>query len=315
MTPSLESGDPAPFDADALYLQKTLRHEPMELGLDDSASPRILRLLWLRALLAWAVVFIPLGLLGAVQAAGNGSQTVLILAFLISIVVFWVVLLRSRATEPIGEWRTLLPNRSGQSESYFRMINAVLQRRELPIAAVKLRGVQLNTQNRPIKHTIELSENEYRTYVTVFPYGTSLYVGWQMWRRRSGAQLIKRMLVDLFKGSDLVTVMLRTDRARAVREAVHLACREAVYAPADPQTWAEAQRLQLPRVEQEPVVLVPQQPASPSLPPPSATIPAPSRVSEPTAWETPAPPRPAGPLEWQPSAPPQPAGSGEVPYE
>jgi hypothetical protein len=315
MTPAPESGSPAPFDADAVYLQKTLRHEPMEIGLDDSVSPGILRILVLRALLASLVVLIPLGLIGVAKAAGGGGDTLLVLAFLVSIVVFWAVLLRSKATEPIGEWRTLLPNRAGQSESYFRMINAVLQRRELPIAAVKLRGIQLNIEDRPVKHTIELSENEYRTYVTVFPYGTSLYVGWQMWRRRPGAQLIKRMLVDLFKGADLVTVMLRTDRARAMREAVHLACREAVYAPADAQTWAEAQRLQLPQVEQEPAVLVPRQPPSPSLPPPWATIPAPSRAPEPTSWETPAPPRPAGPLEWQPSAPPRPADSREVPYE
>ena len=101
---------------------------------------------------------------------------------------------------------------------------------ELPITP-QLRSIQLNTQGRPVKHTIVLSENEYQAYVTVFPYGTSLYVGWQMWRRRSGPRLVKRALVDRVTAVNLVTTMLRTDRARAVREAVHLACREAVYRP------------------------------------------------------------------------------------
>jgi hypothetical protein len=293
LTQSLESGDPAPFDADALYLQKTLRHEPMELALNDAASPRMFAILMARAWLAWFVVIIPLGIIGAIAAVGGGGVTVLVLAFLVSIVVFWIVLLTSKIIEPIGEWRTLLADRAGQAEPYYRMITAVLQRRELPITP-QLRSIQLSTPGRPVKHTITLSEREYHAYVTVFPYGTSLYVGWQMWRRRSGAELVKRALVDLVKGADLVTVMLRTDRARAVREAVHLACREAVYAPQDDSMWTLAQQLPLPPVEQE-SVLIPQQPASPLVPPPSPPIPVPSTAPTPAAWAAPAPPRTAAP--------------------
>ena len=296
MMQSLESVGSSPFDADAVYLQKTLRHEPMELALDDSVSPRTFRILMSRAWLAWAVVFVPLAFFGGAKAASGGGGSLLILAFLASIVVFWVVLLTTKVTEPIGEWRTLLADRAGQSESYYRMINAVLHRRDLPITP-KLRLIQLNTKGRPVKLMIELSENEYHTYVTVFPYGTSLYVGWQMWRRRSGAQLVKRLLVDLVKGADLVTVMLRTDRARAVREAVHLACREAVYVTPDERLWALAQQLRLPQVEQESALLLPQQPASPVIPPPSASVPAPSPAQAPAAWETAARPRSAAPRE------------------
>jgi hypothetical protein len=286
MTRSPESPGPAPFDADSVYLQKTLRHEPMELGLDDSVSARTLALLGARAWLAWFAVIIPLGFIGGAKAENGGGTTLLWLAFLISIVVFWVVLLRSKVTEPIGEWRTLLADRAGQSESYYRMINAVLHRRQLPISALQLRSIQLNTKGSPVKHTIELSEQEYHTYVTVFPYGTSLYVGWQMWRRRTGAQLVKRALVDLVKGANLVTVMLRTDRARAVREAVHLACREALYATPDESLLVLAQQLRLPQVEQESVLMLPQQAASPVLPPPSTMAPP---APPPAAWETPAP--------------------------
>jgi len=291
-----ESAGPAPFDADAVYLQKTLRHEPMELALDDSVSPRTFGILLARAWLAWAVVFIPLGFFGGVKAAGGEGGTLLVLAFLVSIVAFWAVLLSSKVTEPIGEWRTLLADRAGQSESYYRMISAVLQRRELPIATVQLRSIQLNTSGRPVKHLIELSENEYHTYVTVFPYGTSLYVGWLMWRRRSGAQLIKRALADLVRGANLVTVMLRTDRARAVREAVHLACREAVYATPDESLWVLAQQLRLPQVEQE-SALLPQQPASPTLPPPTTRIPAPSAAPAPATWGASVPSQTAAPRE------------------
>jgi hypothetical protein len=99
-----------------------------------------------------------------------------------------------------------------------------------------------------------------------------------MWRRRSGARLMKRALADRVTAASLVTAMLRTDRARAVREAVHLACREALYAIPDETLWADAQQLPLPPVEQESALLMPQQHASPALPssivtPPSSSVP------------------------------------------
>lgn len=259
------AADPSPFDADAVYLQKTLRHEPMELALDDSVSLRTLGIMLVRAWIVWVIIFLVFGFLGVYELAHNGGETLLSLGYFASVVVFWVVLLASKVTEPIGEWRTLLADRAGHGEAYYRTITAVLQRRQLPITP-RLRSIELTTQGRPVKHTIVLSENEYQAYVTVFPYGTSLYVGWQMWRRRSGGQLIKRALVDRVTATNLVTAMLRTDRARAMREAVHLACREAVYATADEGLWAQAQQIRMPQVEQESALLLPQ-PASPALPP------------------------------------------------
>lgn len=289
MAQSLGSVGPLPFDVDSVYLQKTLRHEPMELGLDDSVSLRALGIIMARAAIAWAAVTIVLGFIGVIvvaksQNSGGGSSggiTLLGLAFVLGFITFLIVLLASGVTEPIGEWRALLADRAGQSESYYRVIAAVLKRRELPIA-LKARSIQLNMAGRPVKHTIVLSEGEYQTYVTVFPYGTSLYVGWQMWRRRSGSQLIRRALADRLTAVNVVTAMLRTDRARAMREAVHLACREALYTTADESLWAEAQQLRLPRVEQEAVLLA-QQLASPVVPPPSAAPPPVSQAPPGTA--------------------------------
>ena len=292
MTQSLESVDPSPFDVDTVYLQQTLRHEPMELGLDDSVSLRTLGILLVRGYLTSLLVFIVFLIIFGLAAINSHSPGLLSLPVLAGIATFLIVVLGSKVTEPIGEWRTLLPNRAGQAESYYRVIAAVLRRRDLPIIP-QLRRVQLNTPGRPVKHAMVLSEDSYQTYVTVFAYGTSLYVGWQMWRRRSGGQLIRRALVDRVTAANLVTSMLRTDRARAVREAVHLACREAVYATADESLWALAQQLPLPQVELEAALLQPAQPHSPVLPPPSAVIPAPAATpsAAPTyvATETPAP--------------------------
>ena len=280
MTQSLQRADldvgPNPFDADSVYLEKTLRHEPMELGLDDSVSLRTLAIMILRAYVAWAIVLFILETFGAIEEKNGGGPTVLVLGFIVSIIVFWFVLLGSKVTEPIGEWRALLPDRAGDAENYFKMIRTVLGRRQLPLRAdeIQERRVQLANTNGVVKHAIVISENEYQAYVTVFGYGTSLYVGWQMWRRRSGAHLIKRALVDRVTSANLVTAMLRTDRARAVREAVHLACREALYAAPDSALWAQAgQAAPLPMIELETTLLGPTTP-SPSLP--GVNVPSPS---------------------------------------
>jgi hypothetical protein len=173
MRQSSEPVGPAPFDADAVYLQKTLRHEPMELGLDDSVPLRTIGILVVRAWLASEIAFVPLALLGGVKADSGEGETLLVLALLVSTVVFWVVLLSSKVSEPIGEWRTLL------------------------------------------------------------------------------------------------------DEGLAVL----------------------AKQLRLPQLEQESPLLLPQQPASPVVPPPSVRIPAPSPASPPAAWQTTVPPRTAVPRE------------------
>ena len=68
--------------------------------------------------------------------------------------------------------------------------------------------------------------------MSVFGYGTSLYVGWMMWRSRRGATLIATFIKDLFgsplRRAGMVSQMLRTEKVRAMREAVHMAVREGV---------------------------------------------------------------------------------------
>ena len=66
--------------------------------------------------------------------------------------------------------------------------------------------------------------------MSVFAYGTSLYIGWTMWRKRRAFVLIGVFLKDVFGSllgrSDDIAQMLRTETVRAMREAVHSAVRE-----------------------------------------------------------------------------------------
>jgi hypothetical protein len=327
------AGNPSPFDKDAAYLNQTLRHERMELALDDSVSLQTIALIIVRAWLAAIIPLVVFGVLGAIMlfsAAGSGgdiggASLMLSLALFCSGAAFWLVLLLSKVTEPIGEWRVLLTERWQYAESYHRMIAAALYQRAIPLQ-LHHRRVKLNTQGQPVKHTIVLSEGDYQAYVTVFPYGTSLYVGWQMWRRRSGAQLVGRALVDRFTAGNIVTAMLRTDRPRAMREAVHLACREAVYKEITPDRWNLAMQMDLGDLVEENALLLPQQPPSPVLPAP-AQVPAPENLpapqpaaAPPLASQVPAAqaPTPAGsatPSPEQQAAPAAPSPAQSMPTQ
>ena len=95
-------------------------------------------------------LFSGLGFIAFYQVShGNGNgQTLFYVGLIVSAIVFLGVLLGSKVTEPIGEWRALLANRGGQSEGYYRMITAVLERRRLPIKP-QLRRIELNGRAVP----------------------------------------------------------------------------------------------------------------------------------------------------------------------
>jgi len=231
-------------DVDSVYLEKTLRHEPMELSLDDSVSLKALLYLvvraWVASVIFFSVFLVLWWITGGASSFGNtlngggagGGSGLLDFAVIGSWIVFWGLLLFSKLTEPIGEWRVLLADRRQYSGSVYSAVAGVLAARQMPIRPVP-RRIHADPASTAVKNVLELKDGQYSAYVTVFPYGSSLYLGWMMWRRRSGAALVWRMLADMvgsiFGAADAVRVMLRTDRPRAMREAVHAACREGIY--------------------------------------------------------------------------------------
>ncbi|WP_285634588.1 hypothetical protein [Lentzea sp. NBRC 102530] len=242
-------------DGNAAYLDKNLRHQPMDTYLDDTVGWRFVFHLWLRGAIAGFVVgaaFWMIGLFllvisfsgssssyygsssnsGAAGAAtffmGTGS--------VLSVVVFLLIVLVSRLPEPIAEWRVVLADRAEFVQSAYSQISGTMYRRQLPVGGGPRR---IRTGNAPtdLDHRLYITEGDFQIYVSVFRYGTSLYLGWQMWRSRRGATLIWQFLVGIFRSmsghNDPEIAMMRADRARAMREAVHAACREGLMVAVD----------------------------------------------------------------------------------
>ncbi|CAL9556180.1 hypothetical protein SUDANB1_04536 [Streptomyces sp. enrichment culture] len=277
-------------DANAAYLDKNLRHTPVETHLDDSVSWRQLLQLFVYAILASFLAFLPplfFGLLLLVGGSGEGFAVMIALAYIASGVAFWVILLGMRLTEPIAEWRVLVADRSGSLDSAYVSIAGTLARRSIPVDRAE-RLIATGLGREQVRNRLVLSEGKCQVYVSVFSYGTSLYLGWQMWRSRRGYVLIGGFVSDLLASVmgrlSPERIMMRTEGVRAMREAVHAACREGLATAVDqvvvPVTYAFPQGL--PPVQAEQAKSAP----TPGLDSPPAT---------PPAWGPPAggaPPRP-----------------------
>ncbi|MFC7257693.1 hypothetical protein [Streptomyces lutosisoli] len=210
------------------YRNQTLHYRDVELNFDESVSYTTLKNLALTAFWSSVLVFVLLGLLPAILA---GDPEAMSPGLIFSIVVFWVVLLAVRLNEPVSEWKTLLEDKAAASTSAYAAVYGALARRRIPVSAVPAR-VRSDITPEVVHNRLVITSGRYVAYVTVFAYGTSLYVGWTMWRSRPGAVVIGHFVKDIVGGilnrAGNLQQMLRTERPRAMREAVHSAAREGV---------------------------------------------------------------------------------------
>ncbi|HEX3791579.1 MAG TPA: hypothetical protein VHW44_27205 [Pseudonocardiaceae bacterium] len=230
------------------------------MSLDESVSWRVLYSLWLRAFViafvVWFVFFAlaaiiglfslissasdsgaadPYGISSSGSSGGGGfgaAVVVFVIGSLIAFVLFWIIALFSKLPEPIAEWRVLQAGRGDKAESVYSQISGTLMRRRLPVQW-GVRRIRTGFGSGNVSNRLVLVERSYTAYVSVFAYGSSLYLGWMMWRSRRGTALIRQFLSDVGQGllgrGDPERRMMRTEPARAMREAVHAACREGLF--------------------------------------------------------------------------------------
>ncbi|PPK67137.1 hypothetical protein V5P93_003474 [Actinokineospora auranticolor] len=212
--PHWQGGDP-----DAVYQNKILRHGQVETYFDETVLGRSLFRLFIKSFL---IMILPTAILTSIDSTVGYS---------LMVPLWFAAFLLSRVAEPLGEWHVVLADRGAAADAVYRMMNGKIAERKLPIQSVE------TTRNRTgfgsVANRLVLIDGSYRAYVTVFAYGTSLYLGWVMYRHRRGVNLVVRFWLDLVarmtgRLSD-IGQMLRTQRPRAMREVIHALCREGMY--------------------------------------------------------------------------------------
>nr|WSW68316.1 hypothetical protein OG461_20085 [Streptomyces sp. NBC_00995] len=267
-------------DGDAAYLDKTLLHREVEVSFDDSVNGKAFLAVWLRAAAVAFAVLLLFGFAGFITLAGDPASGLGIMGIgvQIAMIAFVAVFLSSRITEPVGEWRVLLADRGARAESAYAEIARVVQERRLPVVPV-FRRIRGGGEHARVTHRMVLQDGSYVAYLSVFAYGTGLYVGWVMWRNRRGTELVGQFVSDFvrgFGGADMEKVMMRTEPPRALREALHAAAREGVHAAVDGRTVPVEPAFPhgLPQIEEEVAASLPVQAQAPA---PMAPPPVPPR--------------------------------------
>ncbi|WP_406458107.1 hypothetical protein OG782_35260 [Streptomyces sp. NBC_00876] len=292
----------------AAYRSQTLRYEPVELGFDESVPfHTVLQMAFNAALAAlgvWVIAFLLIfstsedsgamfGEVGDFFGAIGG-------AFGWAFLAFWVIFLSEGKDEPISEWKSLIEDRADAAELAYAAIQGSLSRRRMPLGSSPER-IRSDLGPEIVTHRLVIGYGPYVAYVTVFAYGTSLYLGWTMWRRRTGISYVATFWKDVLGGllgrTGTVNQMLRTEGARAMREAVHSAVREGVEAVAtslDRPTATTFGAAPPPGRATPPASPVPPAPPRPAPAPPSPFAP-PSPPAPPSPFAPPTPPAPPSP--------------------
>lgn len=255
-------------------LDAALLHHEAEGSFDDAVHWKVLLAVWLRAAAVACGVLLLFGFIGLVTQAGDrGSGLGLMgIGLQIAMIAFVAVFLVSKVSEPAGEWRVLLDGRAAHAEAAYTGIVGVVRERGLPVVPV-FRRIRTGGDHPRVTHRMALRDGGYVAYLSVFPYGTGLYVGWVMRRDRRGADLVRQFVSDFvqgFGGADAERLMMRTESPRALREALHAAVREGLCAAVDGDAAEPGAAFPhgLPRIEEDVAVSVPVQAPTPMAPPP-----------------------------------------------
>jgi hypothetical protein len=189
-------------------------------------------------LVLWVIglaILIPMSLFNAVRSFGTqttSAGTVLVgLVFTGLSIVLLISAFRGQLQQPMSEWELLLDDRSLSSDSAYAAISMALQRRAVP-AAVYAQRITQDVTTGAIGNYLVVRARPYVVYVSVLPYGTSLYLAWTMWREQSVLSLYGewfRQVRNNWAGTNtLLNMLLRAESARALRETVHNAVRDGV---------------------------------------------------------------------------------------
>jgi len=177
---------------------------------------------------------------GAFDGRSDGDGRALMSA--ISLVAFGVgFLLWSVRRQQIGiaSWQVVVDGRGYVADAAVREARAELDRR-LSSVSVDVSYVRKHGQ-----WAVRIRLRTFRCYVSIFPFGSDLYVGWSMLEEPNFWNVFGGWLADCLRGRTWFAREMRSYAPKALRDVVHLATREAVATaaasvPTGPEpTWTQ----------------------------------------------------------------------------
>ena len=193
--------------------------------------------LYALAQVAMSVFFLVLGIAGLGVTRTFSAWVIFdTLLSLVLWVLFWLIPVPALLTQ----WSLLVQHRAGAAGTAFAYIDAAFRRHETPLDLLQTRS--LSPPGEGSRDYLELRQGRFAGYISCFPHGNDLYVGWTYWLRLSPLRwflmIIGRKIQEYTgRGSDLYQT-LRFESARATVAAMHDAVVEGIdsaTAELDPQ--------------------------------------------------------------------------------
>jgi hypothetical protein len=241
---------------------------------------------WLMATVVWLVIgFIPVVFVDAVfskettSAFGQTETSHPTGLMFLTAVGTWVGLfvlaglLRER--QWASQWEMILDGKYEAAPMAYERITEAIRSRHLPF------DIDDRPQGPNGQRYLAARFGVYHAYVGVFPYGTSLFMTWSMWREDRALLLVGRHIIESLSGNDPLRQVMRTDPARAMRDALHNAVREGVDYAATDVGGHQSGRSGPPPID----LTTP----PPSAPPPPAPVPQPAMPAPTTTYVAPPP--------------------------
>jgi hypothetical protein len=213
----------SPSPANDHYLGNRLLYGPVDDRLAGIASAEMVGAFFRKAFI-WGLVAASLGLLSwlsfSLLRMGRLGSLTFELCLLGSFVVFFLPF-----RIPISGWTFTLDDKAAAADSSYAQIYAALRRRESPVTVEPVR-ITGGFGRRPCNY-LRIRHREFSAYVSSFPIGRDLFIGWTIWWEWTPLPMIWAFIQQQL-GSSYFQLVLRSDEAQAFREIVHNATREGV---------------------------------------------------------------------------------------
>jgi hypothetical protein len=215
-----------PAEGNTTYAGMRLAYEvTSEPSFDPLGSPRYLAQLGLRGAIYWFIFAFSLPLMLLIGFLLPIIGIVIDVAFIIFLLCcFWFL----KVPIKFSEWKFTVDGKAGAAPEVLDHIAWVLQQRGTPLTSLTVRRLQ--PPAGVARDYLELRTGKFYGYITCFPYGADLYVGWTFWSQASPFQYLIMIIVHIwhtiFNRANDLYISLSFDTIRALRETMHSATRE-----------------------------------------------------------------------------------------
>ncbi len=191
------------------FLQQVLRQAAIFAG--------IYALIQTAALLC----FVLMGLSGMGMSAAMRLEIIsLKIVAVILVIPFWLI----PVSALLGQWTVLVEGSGETAKETFQRMSAAFSEHEVPVNSVDMHTVLPSGEDSRVY--LELRRGRFRGFLSCFPHGRDLYLGWTFWLRMSPARLLLLILGRRLRnpgGGGDIDQALGTESARALVAAMHSA--------------------------------------------------------------------------------------------